>query len=548
MELWACEFGTYQWIQYVLQMLPAFCGGLHMLSQVPLGATPKHWCKVDNVSSVVEYVGFCHYISDDNETLPCQQWEYDRTFYESTIVTDWDLVCDRRWMAAVAQSIYMFGCIVASVTLGQISDRYGRWKVLVPTGILQMVFALGCAFVHNYVLYVILRFLIAVNANGAYMIGFVMTMEMTPDRYRTPIGISFQLMFALGIAAVAGWSFVFREWPTLQIVFAMHSSVLLLHWWLVDESPRWLFSQGKYQEAEQVVKKSLIRNGRSNLIPATGFSHEQMQTALGSSASTGECDHQMQQEQSPVKKYGLVDLFRTPLLRKRTFNICLNWFANSLAYYGLSLNTGALVGNPHLMLFISGIIEVPAYFVSIKLIDRLGRRPVISFCLILGGLACIVTTYLPQDSYTMTTITTTLVMLGKCLISVSFAVIYNYTAELFPTVVRSSAVGIGSTCARISGTLTPLIFLLDSLDPKLPSVLFGVVALTAGIFSLDLPETRNQPLLHTIQDGETFGAEDSIFRVLGGKFKPTHSMSLTSSKAQLQASVLTISSTKESIQ
>jgi len=42
----------------------------------------------------------------------------------------------------------------------------------------------------------------------------------------------------------------------------------------------------------------------------------------------------------------------------------------------------------------------------------------------------------------------------------SFAIIYNYTAELFPTVIRNSAVGFGACSARFSGMLTPLIKLL----------------------------------------------------------------------------------------
>ena len=144
----------------------------------------------------------------------------------------------------------------------QNKNRYGRWKVLVPTGALQMVFAVGCGFVQNYYIYVVLRFLIAVNVSGAYMIGFVLSnkkivskpelrswptrwfnillckfsyyitaMEMAPDRYRTMIGFSFQLVFALGIAVVAGWAYLIRHWPILQIIFGLHSSLMLLHWW-----------------------------------------------------------------------------------------------------------------------------------------------------------------------------------------------------------------------------------------------------------------------------------------------------------------------------
>jgi hypothetical protein len=57
-------------------------------------------------------------------------------------------------------------------------------------------------------------------------------------------------------------------------------------------------------------------------------------------------------------------------------------------------------------------------------------------------------------------VVTVIVMLGKFFIAGSFAIIYNYTAELFPTVIRNTALGVGSMCARLSGALTPLIGLL----------------------------------------------------------------------------------------
>lgn len=60
----------------------------------------------------------------------------------------------------------------------------------------------------------------------------------------------------------------------------------------------------------------------------------------------------------------------------------------------------------------------------------------------------------------------TIVMLGKSFIAVSFAIIYNYTAELFPTVVRSSAVGIGSSSARLAGMIAPQILLLVGIDEQ----------------------------------------------------------------------------------
>lgn len=168
-------------------------------------------------------------------------------------------------------------------------------------------------------------------------------------------------------------------------------------------------------------------------------------------------------------------------------------FANSLAYYGLSLNTGTLPGNPFLMLFVTGLVEFPSYIATSFLMDRTGRRSLISTFMIVGGLACIVSAFISQgqvrkvidclvsfvgfaliQTYDMSfwfaetvagsNAVITIVMFGKFFIAGSFAIIYNYTAELFPTVVRNTALGVGSMCARLSGALTPLISLLVSVN------------------------------------------------------------------------------------
>lgn len=72
-------------------------------------------------------------------------------------------------------------------------------------------------------------------------------------------------------------------------------------------------------------------------------------------------------------------------------------FANSLAYYGLSLNTGSLPGNPYLMLFASAAVELPCYVATTYLMDKLGRRSLISAMMIFGGIACIISAVIPQS-------------------------------------------------------------------------------------------------------------------------------------------------------
>jgi len=54
------------------------------------------------------------------------------------------------------------------------------------------------------------------------------------------------------------------------------------------------------------------------------------------------------------------------------------------------------------------------------------------------------------------------VFLGKFCIAGAFAIVYNYTVERFPTVVRNTAIGLGSMFARLAGGFTPLVTLLVS--------------------------------------------------------------------------------------
>lgn len=164
-------------------------------------------------------------------------------------------------------------------------------------------------------------------------------------------------------------------------------------------------------------------------------------------------------------------------------------------------------------LFIMSLVEIPSYIAVILLLDRLGRRSITSSFMIVGGIACVAAVFMAQRS----TESLGTVFLGKLLIAGSFAVIYNYSAELFPTVVRNSAMGLGSMCARLAGAFTPLITLLDSFDPKVPAIIFGVVSLISGIWVLFLPETNGQPMPESLEDGENFGKNDTCFTTCLGR-------------------------------
>lgn len=511
------EFGKYQCWQFCLHILGALTAGLHMLTLLTVAAVPPHTCNVPRSTFPTESFNFtsstwnssiafgdvsravdaCHYLDANNVTKECDSWTYDTEYFQSSRGMEWNFVCSQRWMGALAQSCYMFGVFIGAVTLGSLADKYGRKIIFYVSAVAQLVFGVTVALVNKYYVFLILRFLYGIfGSAGAYITGFVLTMELVGATKRTVCGMMFQLAFAVGFMLVAVWGAVIKDRMWLQIVYGLHSVLLIGHWWLMDESPRWLWAQGRVSEALTIIRKGLKMNGNN------------VDIDTGKLISEGKIRQMDQEEQG---SYGALDLFKTPNLRKKTLNVCLNWFANSIVYYGLSLNAGNLVGNPFLMLFLSGLVELPSYLLMCCLMDRTGRRFLVSTFMLIGGVCCIIASSIPTGTDTAATIIVTIVLFGKACVAGSFAVIYNYTAELFPTVVRNTALGIGSMCARFSGALTPLIMLLDSLNPKVPAVLFGFVALVSGFLSLYLPETVNQPMPETIEDGENFGKHDTCF-------------------------------------
>ena len=338
-------------------------------------------------------------------------------------------------------------------------------------------------------------------------------MELVGPSKRTPCGIAFQAAFAGGIMLVAGWAALIKGRMLLQVVYGLHGLLLIAHWWVMDESPRWLWGQGRTKEAIDIVAKGVRMNGRGVALDKEYF---MTKSKVGVAPSRKE------------EKAGLTDLFKTPNLRKKTLNVCLCWFANSIAYYGLSLSTGDMHGNPFFILFVMrlvyiiellndallnillpgfSLVEIPSYIAVILLLDRLGRRSITSTFMLIGGIACIVATGFGSKSSESTAV----VLIGKLFIAGSFAVIYNYTSEIFPTVVRNSAMGLGSMCARLAGAFTPLITLLSSFDPRVPAIIFGCVSIVSGFWVLFLPETNNQPMPESIEDGENFGKGDTCF-------------------------------------
>ncbi|XP_071501087.1 organic cation transporter protein-like [Diadema antillarum] len=418
------------------------------------------------------------------EVIACDQgWEYDRSQYKSSIVTEFDLVCGNEDLTDISQSVFYGGYLVGSIVFGSLADIVGRWWTLMACLVLRLIAGVALAFSPTWPVYAVMRFFQGAAGISIYIITFVLGTEFVGPSKRNVVGIVVVIPFALGYMLLALLAYLLRYWKTLELVATAPTVAFLVLMFFLPESMRWQISQGKYEEAEKALRKVAESNDKSPSGPIL----------------SGEFVKEMESATKGRRKTGL-DIFRTPRMRLRSVNIIFNWMVNVMVYHGLSLNTSNLGVDDYVAFAVSGAVEIPAYLLSVFIIELIGRRLSMFGCLLLGGVACLCTTFIPPGAAL-----TTVAMIGKFGISASFAILYLYTVELYPTEIRTAAMGTCSMFARVAGIIAPIILTLDKYWTPLPLVIYGSASVLAGLLSLFFPETRGQKLPETMEDGENFG-------------------------------------------
>nr|KAF6275590.1 solute carrier family 22 member 6 [Myotis myotis] len=148
---------------------------------------------------------------------------------------------------------------------------------------------------------------------------------------------------------------------------------------------------------------------------------------------------------------------------------------------------------------IFGAVDLPAKFVGFVAINHLGRRPAQIAALLLAGICILANGVIPQDQ---STVRTSLAVLGKGCLAASFSCIFLYTGELYPTMIRQTGLGMGSTMARVGSIASPLVSMTAELFPSMPLFIYGTVPVVASTVAALLPETLGHPLPDTVQDLE----------------------------------------------
>lgn len=351
-------FGRYQKFVLVLAGLVTSMTAVTIYSTIFSAVDPGLICSLKNdtntsLSNQCEIWSMIKKANLMNETTE-YECHFDKKYYDLTMVNDWDLVCEKAYMAGLTQTLYMVGT-VCGLFIGFFSDKYGRQRsslllaimtsmVLIVSEVLQLkVFGLSNDVL--YIFYSIGQFLIGALAKALYAVVYILVLELTTSKYTSHVSNVYLYMYVFGEFLVLGIAYFFRNWHVMNWFMAGYSFILVfVIWFLIPESPRYLISMRKTDKALRLIRRIAKYNGTENCLD----DKETFVLESLVSQDTEPTDQVIDKNAVVEEKKNKLHMLWKPRenLIKTVLFIYI-WFALALIYYGVSLGIQVYLNKIH---------------------------------------------------------------------------------------------------------------------------------------------------------------------------------------------------------
>jgi MFS transporter, putative metabolite:H+ symporter len=377
------------------------------------------------------------------------------------------------------------GQLIGAIGFGWIAEHWGRRRSMLATLLIFSLGALACAAATSYSVLFWLRFIQGIGLGGEIPLMAAYVNEFAHAKTRGRFSISIQVLFSVGLLAVAlvgvyvvphwGWQWMF-------VIGAIPALITIPMRTVLPESPRWLASRGRYDEADRAISHiEAIAAREGKPIPP-------LPAHLPAVAEA---------------RPRIADLFKGIYLR-RTISVWLIWIGAYFVSYGITAWMPSLFRTVyHLDVqqslnygLINNVFGLCGAFLALYLIEGIGRRRMFIFSL--GGCAVslIAFAFLPQLSAAGTL---ALATCGFFFLSSTLLSLATYTAEIYPTHLRALGGGVASAWQRgasMVGT-TVVGWVLPYYGINAVFVMFGLFALMGAVVAIFFAvETRAQVLEH----------------------------------------------------
>ncbi|HEX8918706.1 MAG TPA: sugar porter family MFS transporter [Chloroflexota bacterium] len=386
----------------------------------------------------------------------------------------------------LAISSVLIGCILGAAVAGRMADVLSRKYALI---ILAAIFGVGAVLTSiapSLPFFIAFRIIVGFGVGASSMVAPMYIAEMAPESIRGALVAMNQLMITIGIA-VSYWVDLFfanngMGWRPMFAVAVIPAAILGFGMLFLRQTPRWLASKGRWNEAES----SLVRIGSRDVCKDLG----RLRTSIkrDSSSSPGELLH------GPLRFALLVGVGLAVFQQFVGINTVIYYAPTIFGYAGFKSASGAILATS-----VVGIVNVVATVVSLLLVDRMGRRP-----LLLWGVAGIVVTLTALGITFAIGPSNAGFLVLICLLAyiVSFAigmgpVFWLMSAEVFPNQLRGTGQSISTVGNWAANLVVSISFLslINLLGRPLTFWVYAVLGVITFLFVLKfVPETRGKTL------------------------------------------------------
>lgn len=397
---------------------------------------------------------------------------------------------------AFLTTIVFIGMMISSTFWGKLSDRFGRKRALIISGIFLFFYGFLSTFSPSYGWILCLRFMVGFNI-GCVPQSVTLYAEFLPTKQRGKcvvlldcfwaLGACLEVILAMLVMPRLGWRWLLALSALPSLSFVLASS------WL-PESARYTAASGHSDQALDTLGRVARQNGKSMLLGRL-----------------------VVDDTYGITRGRLADLLAKDL-RRTTLLLWVIWATASFSYYGVVLMSAELFESPGQLcsaatgalsqtcsaqchplrtsdynhLLWTTLAEFPGILVSLLLIEKIGRKKTMALEFFLFT----VTICLLLHCSASKAVTTAILFLARALGSGLFQTAYVYTPEVYPTVLRSVGVGTCAGVARFGAMLTPYIaqVLMKQSFPAAVAV-YVVCSLVSTVCCLLLPiETRGRDM------------------------------------------------------
>ncbi|KAF1314208.1 Sugar phosphate permease, partial [Globisporangium splendens] len=399
------------------------------------------------------------------------------------------------------------GSFVGSFLFGSLSDSYGRRPMFLVT---VLIFLLGlglCGAAWNVTSITAFRIISGIGLGGELPVVSTLVQELSPTKTRGriivllesfwAIGCMVAVWLAFGVAPHIGW----RETFYMCLIPVIYTAVVRF---MAPESPKWLASVGRYEEAVAIVEGIERFHGLDPFDEKADLECVDLTTPANYSTKV------------PDTHYGRIALlFRQPF-RRRTIVLWTLWFGISMSYFAIYTYLPELVaidgynmnGSWGSILVIT-LFQLPGYLVASALVEVWGRKQTLVVFLMGSFVAAIVFGYVPAHK---TEIMVTGSILSFFLLG-AWGCVYAYTPENYPTAIRGVGAAYPSGFSRIGAFSGPYLCaeMFRSWNMSMQAIMwvFGgvlvVVSIVVLVFGFE-PKGQNVELYEDAhQDAKTEG-------------------------------------------